>query len=88
MNDDRMQELLAAEAELKCIREKKAARAKKWYAANREHLRDRYAGQKAKRKAYYEANKERILAAQRSRYYEKKAIVVLAPKQQENTTPQ
>jgi hypothetical protein len=76
---ERMAELVAAEAELKRQKEIKTARSRQWYADHKEELKTRYEANKDARAAYYAANKERILAQQRRRYYERKAVYVLAP---------
>jgi hypothetical protein len=75
----RITELIAAEAELKRQRENKSAKAREWYANHKEELKQRYEANKERRAAYYETNKERILQQQRARYYQRKAIVILAP---------
>lgn len=79
MDLDRIAELLAAEAELLRMRDAKAARARAWYAAHRDDLRARYEANRGARREYYLAHKDRILALQRVRYYNRKAIVVLSP---------
>jgi hypothetical protein len=76
---ERMAELVAAEAELKRQKEIKTARARQWYADHKNELKIRYEANKEARANYYEANKERILEQQRRRYYERKAVYVLAP---------
>ena len=76
---ERMVELVAAEAELKRQNENKTARAKQWYADHKEELKTRYRANKEARVTYYATNKERILAQQRRRYYERKAVYILAP---------
>jgi hypothetical protein len=76
---ERMIELVAAEAELKRQKETKTTRARQWYADHKQELKTRYEANKEARATYYAANKERILTQQRRRYYERKAVYILAP---------
>ena len=82
---ERLAELVTAEAELKRTKERKSLKRREGYELHKDDIKARYAQTKDQRKAYYEANKDRILAQQRAKYYERKAVIVLAPVENNNT---
>ena len=86
LSQTRIHELLLAEQELKRQKENKSARAREWYANHKTELKAHYEANKERRAEYYKAHKVRILEKQRARYYERKAVVVLAPLENKNDT--